>query len=143
MSEENSFVPYERTHRLHRLLLVVTVVNQGQGQAVINLIHKAEGNVCLVCLGYGTATKEFISSSTAKAEFKKDVVISILREDCWPKYKAEIAERFRVSKMSKGIAYCSPIDSVAGVSIYKMLANLRVFEKPIGKAKKKRKEKDS
>ena len=140
MSEENKFVPYDSTHRLHRLLLVVTIVNQGQSQAVIALNQKCDGTVCFVCSGYGTATKEMMPTYS-KGEFKKDVVFSVLREDGWPKYKEEMKQRFGVSKMAKGIAYCSPIQSVAGVSIYKFLSNLRVFEKPLRKSKKGRKEK--
>lgn len=140
MSEENKFTPYDSTHRLRRLLLVVTIVNQGQSEAIIALNQRCEGTVCFNCSGYGTATKDLVPTY-AKGEYKKDVILSVLREDCWPRYKNELQQRFSISKMAKGIAYCSPIDSVAGVSIYKMLANLRVFERPMKKQKKERKEK--
>ena len=69
---------------------------------------------------------------------KKDVVFSLIREDRWPKYKEAISERFSVSKMAKGISYAIPLDSVAGVSIYKMLTNTRLFEKPTSAAKGKK-----
>jgi hypothetical protein len=55
----------------------------------------------------------------------------LIRADRWDVYKAQLAQRFSVSKMAKGIAYAVPVDSVAGISIYKMLTNTRLFEKPI------------
>lgn len=139
MSEERGFTPYEQTHRLRPLLFVTTIVADGQADSIIAINNENEAAICFVCRGQGTAPKEVLLSSGAI--LKKDVVFSILRADKWASYRAKLEARFAVSKMAKGIAYAVPLDSVAGVSIYKMLSNTRLFEKPIkAEAGKKGKE---
>lgn len=132
----NAPLPYEQTHRLRQLLLVATIVEEGQAQSIIALNNENEVAICFTCYARGTAPSEVLSLIGGK----KDVVFSVMRADKWPIYKAQLKERFSVSKLSKGIAFCVPIDSVAGVSIYKMLSNTRLFEKPTrkGKAKKEK-----
>lgn len=146
MSEaENTkaFVPYEQTHRLKPLLWVTTIVPEGQAGFVIQTNNQEECAMCWVCHGKGTISAELASALALPV--KKEVVFSIIRAERWPSFKEKIAHRFSVSKASKGIAYCTPLDSVAGISIYKLLSNTGYFEKPMpaeNKAKKKeRKEK--
>ncbi|MDY6391646.1 MAG: hypothetical protein SPL80_02270 [Bacilli bacterium] len=136
MSENKNFVPYEETHRLRPLLFVTTIVGEGQSDAIVNLNREQECSLCLVLRGKGTAPVEIVNS------VKKEIVFSILRADRWPAYKLKLSQRFNVSKVAKGIAFSTPLDAVAGVSIYKMLSNTRLFEKPIAPAGKKGKKKD-
>ncbi len=131
---------YEKTHRLRPLLFVTTIVPNGQAQAIVELNNKNEAAICLISIGKGTMPPEF--RTVLMPTEKRDVVFSIMREDCWPRYKEQLSGRFSISKLSKGIAYCIPIDSVAGVSIYKMLSNTRLFEKPINTPKPKKEKKD-
>ena len=139
MSDNESpkpFVPYEANHRLRTLFLVTTVVSQGQADFILQISKANEAAICLVCRGTGTAPEEIVTVAQ-----KKDVVFSLIREDRWPKYKEALEERFAVSKIAKGIAYAIPLDSVAGVSIYKMLTNTRLFEKPTSATKEKKERK--
>ena len=138
--QKKSFVPYDQTHRLRPLLLVTTIVPHGQDQAIIELNNKCEGAICVTSLGKGTLPPELMT--VLMPTERRDIVFSILREDRWPEYKARLSARFAISKMSKGIAWAVPIDSVAGVSIYKMLTNTRLFEKPLETKTKKGKKKD-
>jgi len=126
MSEiRKDFVPYDQTHRLRPLLLVTTVVSEGQANAVVQICNDNEAALCCICHGKGTATDQTNLHTT-----KKEVVFSIVRSEKWPSFKAQLEQRFSVSKMAKGISYAIPLSSVAGVSIYKMLSNTRLFEKP-------------
>lgn len=135
MSEiRKDFVPYEQTHRLRPLLFVTTIVPDGQGDSVVALCHENEAAFCCVCHGKGTAPQEVLHMLPTS---KKDIVFSILRSEKWPSFKAQIGQRFSVSKMAKGISYAVPLSSVAGVSIYKMLSNTRLFEKPVHQNEKK------
>ena len=128
------FVPYEANHRLRSLFLVTTVVPQGQAEFVLQISKDNEAAICLVCRGTGTYSQEDFPAMPQK----KDVVFSLIREDRWENYKKTLEARFAVSKIAKGIAYAIPLDSVAGVSIYKMLTNTRLFEKPISANKDKK-----
>ena len=137
MMNEKDFTPYEATHRLKKLLLVVTIVNHGQGQAISSLCLDNEAYFTIVHYGKGTAPSEFYAFSSSAIP-RKEIVLSVMREDKWPVYRSQLKERFSVSEISKGMAFSVPIDAVAGVSIYKMLSNTRVFEKPIHKNKEKK-----
>ena len=138
--QKKSFVPYDESHRLRPLLLVTTIVPHGQDQDIIELNKQNEAAVCLTSLGKGTLPPDLMT--VLMPTERRDIVFSIMREDRWPQYKAALSERFAVSKMSKGVAWSVPIDAVAGVSIYKMLTNTRLFEKPIVMKKKKWRKKD-
>ena len=142
MSEKETrrFVPYDQSHRLRPLLLVTTIVPNGQGQSIVDLNYKSEAAIAVISIGKGTVPPEM--KTVLMPTERRDVVFSILREDRWASYKEALTARFSVSKMSKGVAWCVPIDAVAGVSIYKMLSNTRLFEKPINTDKKKGKKKD-
>ena len=137
--EKNQFTPYEKTHRLRHLLLVFTIVGNGQGKAIVDLNIEHEAAIAINTGGNGTAPSN-IYSVFGVGELKKDVIISILRADRWPSYKQRLEERFAVSKLAKGLSFSIPLDAVAGISIYKMLTNTRLFEKPIKPGKEKKKE---
>lgn len=133
---EKSFVPYDQTHRLRQLLFVTTIVSAGQEEYITQLNTANEAALCCMCYGKGTVSAEL--ASILALPLKKSVVFSVLRADRWPSYRDALTERFSISKMSKGIAYAIPLDSVAGISIYKMLSNTRMFEKPTKLTAKKK-----
>ncbi len=120
---------YESTHRLRKLLLVTTIVPAGQAQAIVELNNQNEAAMCMISIGKGTVPPEL--KAVIMATEKRDVIFSILREDCWAHYKERLEGRFKISKAYKGIAWAVPIDAVSTVSMYKMLSNTRLFEKPI------------
>ena len=122
------FIPYEENHKLHRLLFVTVVVRDGQRDAISEILFNNEAFICTCFHGRGTATSAMIEVMGI-GELKKDVIISIVKEDRWPILKSELEARFGISALSKGIAYCCPIESVLGVSIYKMLSNTQFQEK--------------
>lgn len=122
------FIPYEENHKLHRLLFVTVVVRDGQRDAINQILFDNEAFICASFHGKGTAPSAIIEVM-GTGELKKDVVMSVVKEERWPILKGELETRFNVSPLSKGIAYCCPIDSVLGVSIYKMLSNTQFSEK--------------
>ena len=139
MAEESkNFTPYDKTHRIRRLFLVTTIVPDGQENAIIELNQIHEAAICFTCYGKGTSERSM--SSIFNISPKRDIVFSIIREDQWISYKIELEKRFSVSRLSKGVAFASPLDAVAGVSIYKMLSNTRNIEKPILTKKRRKKE---
>ena len=140
MSEETrKYVPFDQTHRLRQLLFVTTIVPEGQAESIVQINNEHEAAFCFMCSGRGTAPMETRIDWTNSP--KKTIVFSVLRADKWPSYKAKITERFNVSKAAKGIAYSVPFSAIAGVSVYKMLANIRLFERPTSQGKTKRRKK--
>ncbi|HAS56075.1 MAG TPA: hypothetical protein DEF61_04190 [Firmicutes bacterium] len=122
------FVPYEKTHKLQRLLFVTVVVRDGQRDAINAILFDNEAFFCASFHGRGTAPSTIIEVMGI-GELKKDVIMSVVKEERWPLLKKDLEKRFGVSSLSKGIAYVCPVDSVMGVSIYKMLSNTQFSEK--------------
>ena len=131
---QQTFTPYEKTHRLRSLLLVVTIVGKGQADAILSLATKYESNLNFVETGKGTAPNN-LYAILGSAPLKKDVIFSVMKETSFEGYAKELEARFKVSAMAKGVCFCIKLDAVAGVSVYKMLSNTRYFEKPNKKMK--------
>lgn len=131
---------YDKSHDLRKLMFILVVVSEGQSGSIIKYLYEHEASMAYIMHGRGTSKNDFYDV-LGMGVSNKDVVISVIREEQWPEIKEEFGKRFSVSEASKGIAYTVPIDSIVGVSIYKMLANIQVFEKPkvIEKKRKERK----
>lgn len=135
MEEQPTFTPYDKTHSISPLLLAVTIVGKGQGDAIIALANKYECNFCFLSRGKGTAPNNFYAI-LGNSSLKKDVVFSIIKKSAFEGFSKELAARFAISPIAKGICFTIPMDAIAGVSVYKMLSNMRQFEKPNSKRKR-------
>ncbi|MDY2913304.1 MAG: hypothetical protein SPI58_02195 [Candidatus Enteromonas sp.] len=127
---------YDQTHRLTPLYFFVSVVAKGQGESISAFVKSAGAYAVYFLHGNGTAPNEFYEI-LGGGTLHKDVLISVIAKDSWPDLKEKLKERFALSNLSSGIAFVSPLDSVAGVSIYKMLSNSRHFEHPLPKSRRK------
>jgi len=132
MAEEKK--SYESAHRVYPLWLVLVVVNKDQANAIVQMFNQNEAYFCCIMKGRGTAPSE-LYEVMGTGDLKKDAVISVIKADRWSVLKQSLENRFAVSKVAKGIAIAIPLDAVAGVSIYKMLGNVR-FDEAIDKGKK-------
>lgn len=128
--EQPAPAPYEDNHKLVPLVFVVTVINDHQSYAIVDLLNQQEAAIACIMHARGTAPSHFYEVVGFDGTLKQ-VVVAILKQDKWPAYKLALQERFAVSPYAKGIAFTIPIDAVAGVSIYKMLANMQVIDRPI------------
>lgn len=138
---EKTKLPYDQSHRIAPLVFVMVVVSKGQGSSVETLLKKAGAYGVYSLHAKGTAPNDFYAV-LGSGSLDKDVEISVIREDAWPGIKGVLQDRFSVSPLSAGIAFTVPLDSLAGVSIYKMLSNTRRFEHPVDSKKKRRKSRE-
>lgn len=122
--DEKNHLPYESTHALDPLYFLVAIIPNGQASAIVDLVIKAEAAACFVCHGKGTATRD-IYEVLGMGESHKQIVLSLIKETNWTKLRAAFVTRFAISDWSKGVAYVIKIDSLCGVSAYKMLTNNR------------------
>lgn len=134
-------IPYDRNHHLEQLMYVIVVVNDGQANAISEFFVDNEAYLTFITKGHGTAEKG-LYEILGVANFRKDVVISIVKQTRWPVIKRQLRDRFSISNLSRGIAFCGKIDAVMCVSVYKMLANIRYIEKPVKKFQMKRSKKE-
>jgi nitrogen regulatory protein PII len=116
--------PYEKTHKLEKLFFFTAIVPDEQAGAVVKDLEAEDAALAVLTHGKGTASQDFYGVF-GLGEDKKQIVFSIIKESTWKKTKPVLAQRFRVSEFTKGIAFIVYLDSLCGVSVYKMLTNNR------------------
>lgn len=114
--------PFEQSHDIKKLSLVVTIVNKGQGIAIVNLLKNYECAVSFIQRGEGTASKS-IYDVLGLQDNTKDIVISIIKSERGEEVKKEIEAYFMANKRNKGVSVRIPLSSIVGVNVYRFLAN--------------------
>jgi len=121
-SNKNNNLPYEKQEKLTSLILYVIIVNRGQGHYYLDELNKLGVSFSSLIYGYSNPPEEIVALF-GNLETKKDLVFTIFRKELLPHIRDLIQRRFIISKQAKGVAFGIPIDSVAGVIIYKFLAD--------------------
>ncbi len=119
---KNNNLPYEKQEKLTSLILYVIIVNRGQGHYYLDELNKLGVSFSSLIYGYSNPPEEIVALF-GNLETKKDLVFTIFRKELLPHIRDLIQRRFIISKQAKGVAFGIPIDSVAGVIIYKFLAD--------------------
>jgi nitrogen regulatory protein PII len=122
--EEKASQPYEKSHKLEAVDYFVSVVPDGQASAIAKELIANNAALALLTHGQGTATSDFYEV-LGLGENKKQIVMSLIADRSWPELKKSLKARFAISDYTKGIAFIIRIDSLCGVSVYKMLTDTR------------------
>jgi hypothetical protein len=113
-----------RSLGVHRLKLLITVVDRSKALFYLDLLEGFEVNVQMVLYGRGTASSQMLDLLSI-AESDKAVIISYIREDKVKGALETLDDKFQRVKNGKGIAYTIALDSIIGVSMYQLLSNDR------------------
>lgn len=105
-----------------KLLLFVTIVEEGQAPAVVRLFERCGSSAQYIQRGEGTASKE-IYDILGIEEIGKDIIFSFIAEDKISEIKKELEAFFVASKRNRGIGFSVPLSSIIGVRVYQFLAN--------------------
>ena len=114
--------PKKRTTNLRKLKLLITVIDRSKTLFYVDLLEQFEVNVQMVLYGKGTADSN-MRDLLGIAESDKSVIISYIREDRVKEALDVLSEKFQKVKNGKGIAYTVSLDSLIGVSTYRLLSN--------------------
>ncbi len=117
----------KQTSNVHKIKLLITVVDKSKSIFYIDLLEQFEVNVQMVLYGRGTANSQMLDL-LGVVERDKAVIVSFIREDKIKDATDTLGEKFTTVKNGKGIAYTIPLDSVIGVSIYQLLSNDRTVK---------------
>lgn len=112
---------FEDRDDIKRLVLYIVIVNFGQSSSVIKLLKTNHSSAQFIRVGEGTASKQ-IREILSIEDNRKEIIYSLLREDCVPDFKKEIEAYFAASKKNKGVAFTVKLDSIVGVKLYKFLS---------------------
>ena len=128
LPKKEEFVPFDKEHVLRPLKLFFIIVPYGQANAIISRLNEFDIACSFVFNGEGSA-RYFVDDVRRLPDSKKQIVLTIVREDKVEFIKRKLEERFSVSRAARGFAFSIKITSVAGVSIYKFLTNTRKVTK--------------
>lgn len=126
--DKESFVPFEKENEVKPLKLFITVVPFGQANAIVKLIEQFRSTYSYVTTGEGTG-RNFMPGLLSVSDSKKQIVFSFVREDRAKEVADALAERFSTSKAANGVSMSVKLTSVAGVSVYRFLTNIRKVKK--------------
>lgn len=126
--QKPDFTPFEKEHVLRPLKLFIIVVPYGQANAIISRLNEFDIACSFVFNGEGNA-KYFADDFSILPDSKKQLILTLVREDKVEFVKRKLEERFAVSRASRGFAFSIKVTSIAGVSIYKFLTNTRKVTK--------------
>ena len=114
--------PFEKREKIHSLSAVFTIVNRGQSDFYIEAYNGIGASISMVLYSYSMPPEQYRNILGVDST-KKEIVLTILREEDVKKALDIAKERFSISHAAKGIAFSCPIDSVSGIAVYKFLAD--------------------
>ena len=114
--------PFDQREKLYSLVTIVTIVNRHQAQFFLKSYEHLGASLSLVLYAHSMPPVEILQLLGAE-ETKKDIIMTVTRTEYIPELKKIAEERFKISKVSKGIAFAIPIDAVSGIAVYKFLAD--------------------
>ena len=129
--QKPDFTPFEKENVLRPLKLFLIVVPFGQANTIINRLNEFDIACSFVFNGEGSA-KYLVGDVRRIPDSRKQIILTLVREDKVEFVKRKLDERFSISKASRGFACSIKVTSIAGVSIYKFLTNTRKVTK-VGK----------
>lgn len=102
--------------------LLVTIVNRGMGDKIIQRLASDHNHFNLILLGHGTA-KPDIMDYLGLTETSRDVVLSVVREEQVHRALDLLRGEFHLEQPGHGIAFTIPINSVGGIRTLRLIAS--------------------
>lgn len=118
----DKLAPFEKRENIHSLSVVFTIVNRGQANFFVDAYNDIGASISMVLYSYSMPPEQYRNILGVDST-KKEIVLTILREEDVKKALDIAKERFSISHAAKGIAFSCPIDSVSGIAVYKFLAD--------------------
>ncbi|MBO7573725.1 MAG: hypothetical protein J6T25_02990 [Bacilli bacterium] len=116
-------LPFDKTNEIKPLVAYFAIVNQGNANAVIEIFRRAGSTASFVQMGTGTASKR-VMDILGIEDNRKEIVVSIIREEKLNEAKTELEAYYAASKRNKGIGFSISLTGLSGVRVYQFLANL-------------------
>ena len=108
---------YDKTHKIMKLHLVITIVDRGVGWSAIYLIQKHDVPSHFIQRGEGTATKDIVDLLALK-DTDKDVIYSMVPDNKLDDVMKDLDGFLTQGKRRAGISFAIPFESIAGRTAY-------------------------
>jgi len=118
--------PYEERHAdgLYSLSCVFTIVDRHQENFFIDAYNNLGASMSIVLYAYSNPPEEILKF-LGDTNTKKSILMTMCRTEYVSSMLEVASKRFGVSRMAKGIAFSTPITSVAGIAVYKFFADVK------------------
>jgi hypothetical protein len=113
---------YEERSDICKLFMYFTIVNKGLSKSIVSVFNTLGCAASFIHHGRGTASKQILDILGVE-DNKKEVIISIVREDVLEDIKRELAAFFADHPNNKGIGFSVNMTSIIGVRAYQFLSN--------------------
>ena len=113
---------FDQEEKVEALAAYFIIINREQSKYFIDKFNEIGISMNVILYGYSSPPEQ-IASLLAPDMLKKDILISFCKQSQLHNIDKIIEERFSISKLSKGIAFAIPIDSISGVVAYKFLVD--------------------
>ncbi len=128
--------PFEKREKVYGLSLFFTIVTRNQSHYYETAYQNAGASMSLTFYAHSMPPQEILAI-LGDMETKKDIVVTVCRNELIPTLKQIASERFAISRAAKGIAFACPIEAVQGIAVYRFLADqnkeIRLQEKKHGR----------
>lgn len=113
---------YDQTHKLEEIGLFIGVVNKGLNTTLSDILTNENVAFEFTSHGKGTANKE-LYEIMGMSDNEKQIIFSLIPYKVWNSVKSRLKEMFTISNFTKGLGIIVKIDSICGVSLYRMVTN--------------------
>ncbi len=120
--KKGNAAPFEKREEIHSLSVVFTIVNRGQSAFYVDAYNEVGASMSMVLYSYSMPPEQYRNILGIDST-KKEIMLTICREEQVKEILNIAKERFTISRAAKGIAFSCPIDSVSGIAAYKFLAD--------------------
>ncbi len=101
--------------------LLFTIVDRGKGKTVIETLNAVCESFHLSFMGHGTAGSDILDY-LGLGETEKDLVLSVVREECMAETLAAVQREFKLDVPGNGIAFTIRITSVGGPATLQLIS---------------------
>ena len=96
--------------------LIVTIVNKGDAEKVVNASREAGAEGGTILLGRGTGIHEQTRLFGMLIEPQKDVILTLVKRQISNQVLEAIIQRADLNKPGRGITFVIPVARVAGIT---------------------------
>ncbi|EHQ89778.1 P-II family nitrogen regulator [Desulfosporosinus youngiae] len=93
--------------------LIVSIVNRGKAEKIVDVTHRAGAEGGTVLSGHGTAVRLLLGISI---EPEKEIVLTLVEKDKVQTVLDAIVKEVDLNKPNKGIAFVVSLDQVVGIN---------------------------
>lgn len=125
---KKEFVPFEEENVVKPLKLFISIVPFGQADNFVKLLNENGSTFSFITTGEGTG-RNYLPGLLTTDDLKKQIIFTFSKKENTEAICKALEEKFSTTKSAKGVSLSIKLSSVAGVSVYRFISNIRKVKK--------------